>query len=216
MTRRTYDQYCPIATALDVVGERWSLLIVRELLIGPRRYSELRAALPGMWTNLLADRLSHLERHGVIRRVQRPPPEGRTDYELTDDGLALEPVLLALGGWGLSRLGCRRPGQPLPTSTAVLAGLRAWFRPELAVDVNEVFGAQVSELNLVLEVSGGRLQIDPADGRVPKATLMADPDALLAVRRGELTVADAEQSRKLGFQGPRTAVARLRRLFQLT
>lgn len=215
MTRRTYDQYCPIATALDVVGERWSLLIVRELLVSPRRYSDLRAALPGMWTNLLADRLSHLERHNVIRRVQRPAPEASTVYELTDDGLALEPVVLALGGWGLPRLGRRRPGQPVPTSTAVLAGLRAWFRPELAAEADEAFGARVGELHLVLDVSRGRLQIHANGDWVHKATLVADPAALLAVRRGEVGVAEAEQSGSLRFHGPRADVARLRRLFHL-
>ncbi len=216
MTRRTYDQYCPIATALEVVGERWSLLIVRELLVSPRRYSDLRAALPGMWTNLLADRLTHLERHGVMRRVERTRAEGGTLYELTDDGVALEPVLLALGGWGLSRLGEHRPDQAVPTSTAVLAGLRAWFRPDLAADVDEAFGAQVGELDVVLEVSRGRLQIGPVDAHVPTATLIADPATLLDVRRGQLAVADAERSGKLRFEGPRAATRRLRRLFQLT
>lgn len=216
MTRRTYDQYCPIATALEVVGERWSLLIVRELLVSARRYSELRAALPGMWTNLLADRLAHLERHGVIRRVQRPAPGASTVYELTEEGVALEPVLLALGGWGLSRLGDQRPDQPVPTSTAVLAGLRAWFRPELAADVDEAFGAQLGELAVVMEVSRGRVRINPTDARVPTATLTADPAVLLDVRRGELGVADAEESGKLRFDGSRAAVVRFRRLFQLT
>src|SRR6266566_278422 len=79
MTRRTFDQYCPIARALDVVGERWSLLIVRELVLGPKRYIDLRRTLPGMWTNLLADRLRQLESAGVIRRRELPPPAARTD-----------------------------------------------------------------------------------------------------------------------------------------
>ena len=97
MTKRTFDQNCPIARSLDVVGERWTLLIVRELVLGPKRYTDLREALPGIWTNLLADRLRQLESAGVIARRELPPPAARTVYELTERGRQLEPVLLALG-----------------------------------------------------------------------------------------------------------------------
>jgi DNA-binding HxlR family transcriptional regulator len=212
LTRRTYDQYCPIATALDVVGERWSLLILRELLLGPRRYRDLREALPGMWTNLLADRLTHLERHEIIHRVELP---GRTVYELTDDGCRLEPVLLDLGAWGLGRLGSPAPDEPVPSSAAVLAGLRAWFRADLAGESHEVYGARVGDLDVALEVTGGQLRIRPAGSTTPKVRLVADPAALLALRRGELRVEEAERSGQLRFEGPRSGVARFRRLFQL-
>lgn len=129
MTKRTFDQYCPIARALEVVGERWSLLIVRELMLGPKRYTDLRRALPGMWTNLLADRLSELESVGVIARRELPAPAARTVYELTARGRDLEPVLLQLGTWGAPLLERRRSDQ-VPASTAVLVGLRAWFQAE--------------------------------------------------------------------------------------
>src|SRR5215831_13850090 len=98
---RSYNEYCAVAQALDVVGERWSLLIVRELLIrGPSRYTDLRSGLPGIATNLLADRLRELEQAGVVRRHEAPPPVATTLFELTDRGRELEPVLNALGRWG--------------------------------------------------------------------------------------------------------------------
>src|SRR4051795_12838765 len=100
-TTRTYGDACPIARALDAVGERWALLVVRELLLGPQRFADLRRALPGASSNLLADRLRELESRGVIARRKLPPPAASQVYELTDWGGELEPIVLALGGWGL-------------------------------------------------------------------------------------------------------------------
>src|SRR5215207_1186989 len=99
-TSRSYRDSCGIARALDVVGERWALLVVRELLLAPRRFSELRHALPNVSSNLLSDRLRELEHNGVIRRGPAPAP-GQRIYELTDRGRKLEPILLALGDWGI-------------------------------------------------------------------------------------------------------------------
>src|SRR3954464_5917552 len=98
---RTYGQYCAVAKALDVIGDRWSLLIVRELLIrGPSRYTDLKSGLPGIATNLLADRLKDMESSGLIVREAAPPPTSATLFSLTDRGRALEPVLHAVGSWG--------------------------------------------------------------------------------------------------------------------
>jgi DNA-binding HxlR family transcriptional regulator len=97
---RSYHQFCGIAKALDVVGERWTLLILRDLLLGPRRFSDLESGLPGLMPNLLTERLKALTAHGVIVRVKQPPPTGGHAYELTPEGRELEPALLALGRWG--------------------------------------------------------------------------------------------------------------------
>src|SRR5271155_445348 len=103
---RSYGQYCSVAKALDVVGERWTLLIVRELLLrGDLRYTDLRQGLPGIATNLLADRLRELERLGVVEREEAPPPIAATVYRLTSHGQRLGPVLLELGRWGSGLLG---------------------------------------------------------------------------------------------------------------
>jgi len=109
MPRRSYDQYCPIARALDTVGERWALLIVRELLEGPRRYTDLHADLPGVSTDVLAGRLKDMERDGLVTRRRLPPPGAAYVYELTGQGRELRPVLDALGVWGAPLLGEPRP-----------------------------------------------------------------------------------------------------------
>jgi DNA-binding HxlR family transcriptional regulator/putative sterol carrier protein len=212
VTRRTFDQHCPIARALDVVGERWSLLIVRELVLGPKRYTDLRRALPGMWTNLLADRLRQLESAGVVRRRELPPPAARTVYELTDRGRQLETVLLALGGWGLPLLEADR--EEVPVSTAVLVGLRAFFHPEDALD--ETYGLQIGSEQLTALVRGGRLEFRPGRPEAPAASLRADPAALVEVRQGRLPVPTAVAAGRIRFEGEPAAVGRLRRAFSLS
>ena len=107
MTSRTYDQFCGIARALDLVGERWALLVVRDLILGPKRFTDLRRGLAGIGTNILAARLKELERGGVVRRRTLPPPAASAVYELTDYGRALEGPLLALGRWGALSIGER-------------------------------------------------------------------------------------------------------------
>src|SRR5438132_8507698 len=102
---RSYQQFCPAARALDVVGERWSLLVVRDLLTGPKRYTDLQAGLPGIGPNVLADRLRSLEGAGLIAKRRLPPPAASTVYELTELGSGLRPVLTALFGWGLRLVG---------------------------------------------------------------------------------------------------------------
>jgi DNA-binding HxlR family transcriptional regulator len=109
MPRRSYDQYCPVSRALDAVGERWALLIVRELLTGPRRYTDLHADLPGVSTDVLAGRLKDMEREGLVTRRRLPPPGAAYVYELTDRGEELRPVLAALAHWGGPALGEPRP-----------------------------------------------------------------------------------------------------------
>src|SRR5215218_2254120 len=98
--KRTYGDRCGIARALDVVGERWALLIVRELLLGPKRFTDLRAGLPGLSPDVLSQRLRELEKAGLVLRRKLAPPAGSRVYELTARGLALEPILLELGRWG--------------------------------------------------------------------------------------------------------------------
>ncbi|CAM3886831.1 winged helix-turn-helix transcriptional regulator [Smaragdicoccus niigatensis] len=109
MSRRSYDHYCTVSRALDLVGDRWSLLVVRELCAGPRRYSDLFADLPGISTDMLAARLKDLERDGILTRSKVGPRATTAQYELTEAGQALRPVLEALSAWGVDHLGDRRP-----------------------------------------------------------------------------------------------------------
>src|ERR1700739_2546544 len=121
-TRKSYNQNCPIATSLDIVGERWTLLILRELLGGPRRYSDLRAELPGIATNLLADRLTELQAAGLVDRAELPPPVARTVYSFSDVGWQRVPSILQSIAWlGLDRLDPLDAGAVAPL-TGFLAG----------------------------------------------------------------------------------------------
>ena len=127
---KTYGQYCGVARALELVGERWALLIIRDLLVSPKRYTDLRAGLPKIPTNVLATRLKELEQAGlVVRRVQ-PRPSGAIVYELTPYGADLEPVVLALGAWGARSLGELRPDEIITPDILVMA-LRSTFQPGL-------------------------------------------------------------------------------------
>src|SRR5947208_2920598 len=111
MTTRAYGHFCPVARALDVVGERWTLLIVRDLILGPRRFTDLQAGLKGLGTSLLAQRLKDLEGIGAIRRRQLPPPAPATVYELTESGWRLAPAVGILADWGAQFLGAPAPGE---------------------------------------------------------------------------------------------------------
>src|SRR3990170_3687429 len=106
-TKRTYDDACAAAHALDLIGERWALLVVRELLLGPKRFTDLKAGLPGASPNVLAQRLRDLEGVGIVRRRKLPPPAASRVYELTEWGLELEPAIISLGRWG-----ARSPSKP--------------------------------------------------------------------------------------------------------
>src|SRR5919197_4278798 len=162
MTSRTYDQFCGIARALDLVGERWALLIVRDLVLGPKRFTDLRRGLDGIGTNVLAARLKELERGGVIRRRTLPPPAASTVYELTDYGRALEGPLLALGRWGATSIAQREDGQSLRSEWLAVA-LKAFFRPEAASDLSVTVELRFGDGGTFLaQIGRGSLLIEPA------------------------------------------------------
>jgi DNA-binding HxlR family transcriptional regulator len=175
-TTRSYNDRCPIARALDVVGERWALLVVRELLLGPQRFSDLRDELPGVSSNLLTDRLRELEARGVIRRRVLPPPAGSSVYELTDRGRRLEAVLDALGEWGATEAA---PADGSLSATAVLLFLRGSLRAHPAP--SGTFGLQLENRRWTLTSREGVLEIEPGDTAPTDARLRTDPTTLNAV-----------------------------------
>jgi len=148
---KSYRQFCALARSLDVLGERWTLLVIRELLLGPRRFTDLLAGLPGIASNLLSDRLRALEAHGVIRRATLPPPAGARVYELTERGRQLRPALLALAQWGMDPIAPPHPEEHRQPAWYAVA-LEAAFRPELAHDVQETYGFIVDDVAFYLEV----------------------------------------------------------------
>jgi DNA-binding HxlR family transcriptional regulator len=190
-TSRSYGDACGTARALDVVGERWALLVVRELLLGPQRFTDLRRALPAASSNLVADRLRELESHGVIRRRKLPPPAGSQVYELTAWGRDLEPILLALGDWGT-----RGPLPPEPSSlsaTSALLNLRSYARPapEAPPATCQI---ELDDRAWTAEIAAGQVRITPAGPARPDASLRTDPRTLLAMlgNPGALEVAISE------------------------
>ena len=133
---KSYNQFCALAYALDVVGERWTLLIIRELLAGPRRFTDLIDGLPGVSTNLLTERLKSLEQRGLVRRRTLPPPAGSTVYELTCIGRGIEQAVLELGRWGSQFLPPSLEAVGPPSVGAVSLAIKAFFRPQPGITAN--------------------------------------------------------------------------------
>ncbi|GEL98371.1 winged helix-turn-helix transcriptional regulator [Cellulomonas terrae] len=166
MAARDYGQYCGVTQALELVGERWALLIVRDLLVGPRRYGELAAGLPRIPSNILAARLKQLQEAGVIRRV---PRSRIIIYELTPYGHELEPVVLALGAWGFKALGDPRDEQII-TPDSMTMTLRTAFRPHVAADLPPTaYAARLGPADLLVRVDGPTLDVTRGDGPVDLA-----------------------------------------------
>jgi DNA-binding HxlR family transcriptional regulator len=180
--KRTYGDSCGIARALDIVGERWALLIVRELIHGPKRFTDLRIGLPRVGPDMLAARLRELEEANVVRRGTLPPPAASRVYELTEWGAELAPVLVALGRWGSrSRLPDQAP--PLGIDAAVMA-LEATFEAEAPGWMNGIYELTLSDQVFTLEVAADRLEVTrghaPA-GVTPAASIKTDTATLAAV-----------------------------------
>jgi len=186
MAARDYGQYGGITRALELVGERWTLLIVRDLLVGPRRYGELAAGLPRIPSNILAARLKELQAAGVLRRV----PHSRVIvYELTQYGRELEPVVLALGAWGFKALGEPRDEQII-TPDSMTMELRAAFRPAVAVGLPATaYAARLGLAELLIRVDGTDLAVSRGDGPADLA-FAAGADIRLLIS-GELAPARA-------------------------
>jgi len=203
--RRSYDQYCSAARALDAVGDRWTLLIVRELLGGPRRYTDLHADLPGVSTDVLASRLKDMERDGLTTRRRLPPPGAAYVYELTPRGAALLPVLQALGTWGEAELGERRPTDAVRAHWFALPLLRA-LDGEGLVEVRLDEG----RFHLHVGTEEGPVYGDgPAPGE-PDALLCLDTDTCTAIGRGELALTEAVRAGRIEVTGEGTLAKALR------
>jgi DNA-binding HxlR family transcriptional regulator len=188
MARRTYNQICPLASALDLVGERWTLLVVRELLAGPKRYTDLQAGLPGLATDLLTARLRDLEAAGLVARRRLDPPAAANVYELTGQGLELQPVLLALGRFGMQLMPELEEGETVPLERVGLM-LRLLFEPKASRGRHDRYRLEVEGSGAVTaDVNDGALSMDsgPAD-----VTISASPATMIAVARGALAPGEA-------------------------
>jgi DNA-binding HxlR family transcriptional regulator len=205
---RSYGQYCGLAKALDVVGDRWSLLIVRELLtLGPSRYTDLRRGLPGIATNLLADRLRELEQAGIIEREEAPPPVATTLFRLTARGEALEPVLEALGRWAgplMGTLGAR----DVYRSNWLALPVRLYLTDRQPNRRPVTIQVRSGDQPMLVETVDGRVRARPGTVARPDAVLTGTPDLVMGVLSGRLGLS-AARAHGLSFQGDFEAVRRL-------
>ncbi|MGW7075025.1 winged helix-turn-helix transcriptional regulator [Streptomyces sp. NPDC054866] len=205
---RSYDQSCPAARALDVVGGRWSLLIVRELLLGPRRYTDLVAGLPGIGPNVLAERLRALRDAGILSQAKLPPPAPSAVYELTELGAAMRPVLDELTRWGMHLPTSPRPGDTFRLSW-VLGCLRASFRPEQAGGVRETYEFRVDGDTFHLRVDDGVLDIRHGSATDAVCAITTDLGTFLAVGARLVDIEDAVARGLAQLEGELAAAARV-------
>ena len=210
--RRNYHQNCPIAKGLDVLGERWTLLVLRELLGGPRRYGDLRAELPGIATNLLADRLRELEGAGLIDRTELPPPIARTVYTLSDLGWRkVPPVVRAIALFGVDLL---EPNDTALTPlNGFLAGILLAFDPARAGDLQASYRVDIDGRRFEVAVHQGRLAAAQGTPAVSMTTTAAD---LITARFGSTPTERKSALRRLTFSGDRDAVDAMRTAFHLS
>jgi DNA-binding HxlR family transcriptional regulator len=211
---REYGQFCGLARALEIVGGRWTLLIVRELLIGPKRFSELQEALPGIPTNILSSRLRELEEAGLVQRTLLERPASSAAYELTSYGFELDDALVHLGVWGARSLGRPQPSDVFSVASLRLA-LRGAFNREKA---------QGRDLFVGIGLNGGRLNVSVVDGRVsfpvqpvsmPSVTLNCAPDVFAELLTGYTNLDSAAAVGRINVQGARRTARSFFEIFRL-
>jgi DNA-binding HxlR family transcriptional regulator len=212
-TMRTYGDPCGIARALDLLGERWALLVVRELLLGPKRFTDLRSGLPKLSADVLSQRLREFEQAGVVSRRKLAPPASARVYELTDRGRELEAVVLQLGRWG-SR-------EPLPAAhgelspDASMLALKTLFEPSAAEGLTAGYELRLGDDRFSARVADGRLELVRGGAERPDAVVTTDTATLSAVLWHGRALDDALQSGALELEGSKTALKRFLRLFPL-
>jgi DNA-binding HxlR family transcriptional regulator/putative sterol carrier protein len=212
MPGHRYHQYCGLARALDVAGDRWTLLIVRELVPGPRRFTDLIDGLPGISRKLLTERLRELEGDGIVARKELPPPAARQVYELTDEGRDLATAMVPLLGWGARRLGDRRSGESFRGRWAAV-GLAALADREAAKGVSETYQYLVGGSAFHFTVDDGSIQLHDGRAEDPAVTLTTDADTWADIMAGRTTESSAASTGALTVAGDRQAAKRLGKIF---
>jgi DNA-binding HxlR family transcriptional regulator len=213
MSKRAYGQFCGLVRALEVVGERWALLIVRDLLVGPRRFTDLKQGLAKIPTNILAARLKELEQAGVIRRTALPLPAKGVAYELTELGESLEEPVVSLSRWGARLLGEPRPDEVVTTDSMIMA-LRTTFRAEAAEGVRAAYVLRMGPIVLHARVDGPRVEVGAGELPDPDLVIEAGP-GLRAVMAGEVTPAQAIRDGIASITGDPALFDRFAQIFRI-
>jgi DNA-binding HxlR family transcriptional regulator len=209
--KRTYGDPCGIARALDVIGERWALLVVRELLLGPKRFTDLRAGMPNLSPDVLSQRLRELEQAGVVRRGSLPPPAGSRIYELTDWGRELEPIVLGLGRWA-SRRAPFPPGDAPIGADSMMLALKTLYDQRFADGLlGKSFELRLGDQRFEARPADGRLAVSRGAATAATATITSDPTTLEHV----LWHAGPPTTDDLTITGDRRAAVRFLTMFPL-
>lgn len=210
--KRSYEDACGTAHALDLIGERWAILVMRELMLGPRRFSDLRESLPGVSANVLTQRLEGLEAAGIVRRRRLPPPAPAQLYELTEWGFDAEPVILALGRWG-ARSALQDPTLPL-SAVGMALSFRAMFLPERAIGAHLALGLRTPRDRFALTVSNGSIGVERSESDAVDAELAGEPGEIAGYVYG-LAAGNPEGEGRVTVSGDREAVDRFRGMVSL-
>lgn len=213
MTRRPYGQFCGLSRALEIIGERWALLIIRNLLVGPKSVTDLHWGLPRMPANILCTRLNELEHTGVIRRSGMAQPDGSAVYELTEWGKELDDIALRLGRWGARLLGEPRP-EDIVTVDSLIMAMRTAFRPEAASGLRVGYELRTGEFVISARVDDGTVEV--SEGPLPGADLVIEPGrALKSLMSGELSPADALENGSVQVTGDASLLGRFVEVFHI-
>ena len=213
MPEHRYRQYCPLARTLDVAGDRWVLLIVRELTPGPRRFTDLIDGLPGIPRNLLADRLRALERDGIVARRELPPPAARQVYELTGDGRDLAEAMGTLIAWGARRLGERQPTEAFRARWPA-TGMASLADREAAKGVRETYQYVVGDSAFHFTVDDGSIRVHDGHAPDPAVVVTTDEETWADIASGQVSASSAAAAGTLTVAGEPAAAERLRRIFR--
>ena len=213
MAEHRYQQFCALARALDVAGDRWTLLIIRELMPGPRRFTDLTDGLPGIPRNLLTERLRALERDGVIVRQELPPPASRQVYALTEDGHDLAEAMVPLIAWGAGRLGEREPTENFRARWAAV-GMMALADPDAAQGVSETYQYVVGRSAFHFMVDAGSIWVRDGRAQDPAVTLTTDEETWADIASGKISASSAAATGALTVAGDGQAARRLGKIFR--
>lgn len=210
---RRYDDACGTALGLEILGERWALLVVRELMLGPKRFGDLRASLPGLSANVLTQRLEHLESAGVLVRRRLGPPASVQVYELTPWGLEAEPIIAVLGKWA-ARSPDHDPTLPL-SPVSIMLSLKTMFDANAAGYARTSLGFRFGAERLVVRVAAGRIEAERGEPADPDAVITATPEAVAAIVYGDPATVRDRIAALATVEGDVEAFVRFTRWFDL-
>jgi len=211
---KDYGQFCGLSHALDLIGGRWTLMIVRELLLGPKRFTELENGLPGIPTNVLSTRLRDLEEHGLVERQLLPRPGNSVVYALTDYGRELEEPMLRLGHWGAKSMPAFRSSDYVSSSSITL-GLRAMFHPEVAQGVNLTFEMPVRDFVMRGRIDDGLLTVPSGCSGPPDLSIKGDPATITELFHLRDSVEDALAGKRIEIDGSPADADRFFQIFHI-